>query len=113
MRKHIAVDFDGTLCENAWPKIGEPNRALIDQLKEEQKAGAVVILWTCREGRLLKEAVKWLKDNGLTCDYVNRNSQERIKAYKSDCRKIGADIYIDDRSAAFAFGQRLEMGGGT
>lgn len=21
----IAVDFDGTLCENKWPEIGEPN----------------------------------------------------------------------------------------
>lgn len=23
----IAVDFDGTLCENAWPGIGAPNVA--------------------------------------------------------------------------------------
>lgn len=23
--KIIAVDFDGTLCENKWPEIGEAN----------------------------------------------------------------------------------------
>ena len=105
MSKTIAVDFDGTLCESKWPKIGEPNTALIDQLK----AGAVIILWTCREGRLLREAVKWLKEQGLKCDYVNRNAPERIRMYKSDCRKIGADIYIDDRASAFEFGKEIKL----
>ena len=109
MKKTIAVDFDGTLCVSEWPKIGAPNTALIDQLKLEQKNGAVIILWTCREGRLLKEAVKWLKGQGLTCNYVNRNSPERIRMYKSDCRKIGADVYIDDHAASFRFGEKIEI----
>lgn len=109
MKKTIAVDFDGTLCASEWPKIGAPNTALIDQLKQEQKNGAVIILWTCREGRLLKEAVKWLKSQGLACNYVNRNSPERIRMYKNDCRKIGADIYIDDRTAAFEFGKEIKL----
>lgn len=112
MKKTIAVDFDGTLCENKWPKIGEANTALIAQLAAEQQAGAVIILWTCREGKMLKEAVKWLKEKGLKCDYVNRNSAERIAAYKNDCRKIGADIYIDDRAAAFRFGEKIKIGEG-
>ena len=42
MRRAIAVDFDGTLCENAWPKIGAPNMELISQLIEEQKNGAAM-----------------------------------------------------------------------
>lgn len=29
----IAVDFDGTLCENKWPEIGIPNEELIEYLK--------------------------------------------------------------------------------
>ena len=40
MKRTIAVDFDGTLCENRYPKIGEPNTELIRQLNEEQEAGA-------------------------------------------------------------------------
>ena len=24
-----SVDFDGTLCENKWPDIGDPNNAFI------------------------------------------------------------------------------------
>ena len=39
MKRIIAVDFDGTLCENKYPKIGEPNKELIEQLAEERKKG--------------------------------------------------------------------------
>ena len=109
MRKAIAVDFDGTLCENRYPKIGEPNTELIGQLIEEQKNGADIILWTCRTGKLLTAAVTWAKQQGLRFDYVNRNTKERIRAYKSDCRKISADVYIDDRAAVFEYGKRLEV----
>ena len=111
MKRAIAVDFDGTLCENAWPKIGEPNTVLIDQLIEEQKKGAVIILWTCRARRMLKDAVSWAEKQGLVFDYVNRNVPERIRAFKNDSRKISADVYVDDRAAAFSFGEKLNLGG--
>ena len=113
MKKTIAVDFDGTLCVSRWPKIGEPNQELIDQLIEERKNGAALILNTCREGKLLREAVRWCKDLGLTFDAVNRNTRERIRAFKGDSRKISADIYIDDKAVAFTFGNKLELGGKT
>lgn len=32
MSKVYAVDFDGTLCENRWPEIGEANGKLIGYL---------------------------------------------------------------------------------
>ena len=111
MKKVIAVDFDGTICENAWPKIGAPNRSLIEQLIEEQKNGAVIILWTCRARGMLKEAVSWAEKQGLKFDYVNQNAPERIRAYQNDSRKISADVYVDDRAAAFSFGEKLNMGG--
>ena len=111
MKRAIAVDFDGTLCENAWPKIGEPNRPLIDQLIEEQKNGAVIILWTCRARRMLKDAISWAEKQGLVFDYVNRNVPERIRAFMNDSRKISADVYVDDRAAAFSFGSKLNLGG--
>ena len=43
----IAVDFDGCLCENAWPDIGEAKQDVIDALLLRQKSGAKIILWTC------------------------------------------------------------------
>ena len=109
MKKVIAVDFDGTICERNYPGIGAPNKELINQLIEEQENGADIILWTCRSGKRLKEAVEWSKKQGLKFDYINKNSRERIKAYKSDSRKISADVYIDDRSTLFKYGERLEV----
>ena len=94
----IAVDFDGTLCENCWPDIGEPNYKLIDQLSYYHYSGAKLILWTCREGELLDKAVAWCEERGLFFDAVNDNIPESIEKYGNNCRKVSADIYIDDRS---------------
>lgn len=98
MSKIIAVDFDGTLCENKWPEIGEPNEELIEYLKDRQKVGDKLILWTCRAEELLKEAVYWCLDKELVFDAVNENLPETIKWMGGDTRKIFADEYIDDRS---------------
>lgn len=95
----IAVDFDGTLCSPAWPGIGEENTGLIEYLKEQKEKGTRLILWTCRSGEMLREAVGWCKERGLEFDAVNENLPELIELYQNDCRKINADIYIDDKAA--------------
>ncbi len=95
--KIIAVDFDGTLCENKWPLIGEPNTGLITYLKASQKMGDKIILWTCREGEHLKQAVQWCQSFGLIFDAVNDNVPESIEVYGTNCRKVTADMYIDDK----------------
>jgi hypothetical protein len=89
----IAVDFDGTLCDNAWPGIGKPNGRLIALLIAARSRGDKVILWTCREGRLLLEALDWCRVQGLAFDAINRNAQK----YKHAKHKVVADVYIDDR----------------
>lgn len=58
MQKAIAIDFDGTLCTNDYPNIGEPNWEIIAEAKMEQANGAGLILWTCREGEMLHAALK-------------------------------------------------------
>ena len=63
--KIIAVDFDGTLCENKYPDIGAPRRDVIERLLQEQRAGAHTILWTCRRGEELLAAIYWALDQGL------------------------------------------------
>lgn len=100
----IAVDFDGTLCSDAFPDIGKPNQPLIDFLIQWQKEGYKVILWTCREDTLLGLAVDWCAEHGLHFDAVNENLPERISYYKNDSRKIGADYYIDDLNATAMLG---------
>lgn len=97
----IAVDFDGTLIKgNKWPDVdGIADRHLIKNLIWEQKRnGNKLILYTCRCGEALDAAVKWCEDQDLKFDAVNENLPELIEAYKSDARKISADIYIDDNA---------------
>lgn len=96
--KIIAVDFDGTLCENKWPDIGKPNYEMIAYIKSQQSKGARIILWTCRAGLKLDEALIWCSGHGLRFDAVNRNVPEIIESFGHDCRKIYADVYIDDLS---------------
>lgn len=94
--KIIAVDFDGTLCVNKYPKIGAPNVELIQYLIGQKKKGAKLILWTCRVGDILDRAIHWCKQNGLIFDAVNENIPEIVDAFGSDTRKIFANEYIDD-----------------
>ena len=93
-----AVDFDGTLCDNNWPEIGEPRKEMIQILKLAQTTGVKLILWTCREGDLLQDALEWCKSQDLYFDVVNDNLPERQTQYGRNPRKVGADLYIDDRS---------------
>ena len=96
----IAVDFDGTLCEDKWPKIGTINDELILWLVWRQRHGAYVILWTCREGEKLDEAVKACEHQGLYFDAVNENLDSTVNLYGGNRpRKVFATEYIDDRNS--------------
>lgn len=94
----IAVDFDGTLCKNAWPGIGEPYVGTIKHLRWLQERGHKIILWTCREGMALVDAIVWCADQGLFFDAINDNLEEHKKHFKGNCRKIFADYYVDDKA---------------
>ena len=94
----IAVDFDGTIVEHEYPKIGKPIPFAIDVLKKLQyEEHHMLILWTVREGTLLDEAVKYCKNKGLEFYAVNKNFPEETLE-PGISRKIVADIYIDDRN---------------
>lgn len=94
----IAVDFDGTLCESAWPEIGQARSNVINYVLEQQAAGAKLILWTNRVGERLEEAVKWCGVHGLKFDAVNENLPEIVEAFGGDTRKVFANVYLDDRA---------------
>ena len=94
----IAVDFDGTLCENEYPDIGRPIQPVINWLTESKKRGHKIILWTCRCGWKLDRAVEWCREHGLEFDKVNENLDEVIQQHGGDTRKIYADMYVDDKA---------------
>lgn len=98
LRKVIAIDFDGCLCKNIWPDTGLPNFDAINAAIQAKQEGAALILWTCRSGEKLEDAIRFCKNYGLEFDAVNDNLPERIVFYNANPRKVIADEYWDDRS---------------
>ena len=103
-QKVIAVDFDGCLCTNRWPMIGKANTGVIQALIYLRSRGTKIILWTCRTGALLEQAVAWCTRHGLRFDAVNHNLPEHVAQYGSDTRKVHADEYWDDRAVTVRCG---------
>ena len=98
LRKAIAIDFDGCICADAFPGIGAPNWPVINRALLEQQKGAGLILWTCREGTLLQEAVYACARWGLHFDAVNESLPDWIATYGTSPRKVGASEYWDDKA---------------
>jgi hydroxymethylpyrimidine pyrophosphatase-like HAD family hydrolase len=92
----IAVDFDGTIVEAAYPEIGEEKLFAFKTLKELQKQGHQLILWTSRVGKELDEAIDYCRKNGIEFYAINKNYPEEI-VDETISRKIVTDLYIDDR----------------
>lgn len=94
----IAIDFDGTIVENEYPKIGDERMFATDTLKMLIKDRHQLILWTCREGQLLDEAINWCKERGVEFWAINKDfPEEDITKNQQFSRKIKADLFIDDR----------------
>ena len=94
-----SIDFDGTICENKFPEIGDINKEAYRFIQYLQYRGDKWILNTMREGKLLDEAVEFCHRYALYPDAVNDNLDEMKKAFNNNPRKIYADVYIDDHNA--------------
>lgn len=114
----IAVDFDGTLAFDSWPSLtnATPNKALIKWLGHMYtKHDAEIIIWSCREnygGKKFEdrpyknEAIQFCNRNGMQFPFsFNKNADEQDGEYEQKlvCRKVMADLYIDDHGFPFKF----------
>ena len=118
----LAIDFDGTLCENKFPEIGAANHRLISELirYKHNNPDTKYILWTCRDNntpeRNLDKAVEFCREYGLEFDAVNENLPE-VKALfgNNDTRKVYAILYLDDKSMLISqfFGSVRRVDGGV
>jgi hydroxymethylpyrimidine pyrophosphatase-like HAD family hydrolase len=93
----IAIDFDGTIVEDAYPQIGNPKIFAFETMKELNKDGHRLILWTYRNGSRLQDAVDFCSKKGVEFYAVNKNYPEENFDGKVS-RKIHADLFIDDRN---------------
>jgi len=95
----IAVDFDGTIVEHEYPKIGREIPFAFDVLKRLQKEEFhQLILWTVREGALLEEALEFCRQQGLEFYAVNSDYPNEVNFDGKVSRKLKVDMFIDDRN---------------
>ena len=92
----IAVDFDGTLCEYAFPSIGkqtEQQKNLLDFLIKLREKGHYLILWTNRGDneklKCLSEAIEWCKQQGLEFDQINKINPTNYNSMCLDRLNLG------------------------
>lgn len=98
----IAVDFDGTCVEHAYPFVGRDVGAA-RVLRRLVAEGARIVLWTCRHGQELSAAVCWFHENGVPLHGVNATPGQ---AAWSQSPKAHARIYIDDAALGCPLEQR-------
>ena len=95
----IAVDFDGTIVEHRYPKIGNEIPFAIQTLKMLIQDHHKLILWSVREGELLDEAVEWCRVRGVEFYAVNKDfPEEDVEKNRHFSRKLKVDMWIDDRN---------------
>ena len=95
----IATDFDDTLVEaKRFPEFGEPTPWFhIVKKLQDNFPNLKLILFTCREGKYLTDALIFCNENGLMFDAVNSDVPSSIK-WKGKTRKPFAHVYVDDRN---------------
>lgn len=97
----IAVDFDGTIIKgHQYPNAITAQPYAIECLKKLQDSPRVkLILWSCRDINSDKDAynkmIKFIDSKDLHFDAINDNLDD-YKKLGFKCRKIFANLYIDD-----------------
>ena len=94
----FAIDFDGTIAKTD-NNYDHPPTEFIPYAKEVinwlYDHGCKIIIWTCRNGRTLKEATDFLKNNDVKYHKVNENIDD---LGFNTSNKVFANYYIDDRN---------------
>ncbi|HOU67617.1 MAG TPA: HAD hydrolase family protein [Paludibacteraceae bacterium] len=94
----IAIDFDGTICRSTFPRIEGAEIYAKEVINRLHEKGHYIIIWTCRTGQNLLDAVNWLLEEGILFDRVNDHNPENVAKYGDGGRKVYAHCYIDDKN---------------
>lgn len=99
-KKTLSIDFDGTIVDHAFPRIGalkEGVKEALDQLKEFY----VIVISSCRTSRLfnrpfsknpyLDQMRDFLQANGIHYDRIDDGNEGKVVAF----------AYVDDRAIRF------------
>lgn len=100
----LAIDFDGTIVDHEFPKIGKLKTGAKEAINSLHNLGHKIIIWTCRnhtekdlnQDSTIRGVQNFLEREGVKYDVVNENHPDLD--FHLESRKVYADIYIDDRN---------------
>jgi predicted mannosyl-3-phosphoglycerate phosphatase (HAD superfamily) len=104
-QKTICVDFDGTIVDHEFPKIGALKPGARSALQAFRRMGFRIIVWSCRtckwqedtfgswdcptlERPLVREMIEFLDKEGVPYDEIDDGEKG----------KPLADLYLDDKA---------------
>ena len=93
----VSIDFDDTIADEAFPKVGDLKKDADKYINMMYDLGFNIIINTCRADHFQQHAEDFLKEKGIKYHQINCNLPQSVDYYKQDCRKISADVYIDDK----------------
>jgi hypothetical protein len=96
--KYYAIDFDGTIVEDAFPKIGKLKPHVIRVMKRIVNSGGRIAINTCRCGKYAYAAQGFLDACSIPYHTFNETDRKIIEMYADNPRKLSADVYIDDKN---------------
>lgn len=94
----IAVDFDGTISRGTFPAIDGEQPYAGESLRKLHEQGHYIIIWTCRCGERLLEAINWMVAHNIPFDRINDHNPENVAKYGEGGKKVYAHCYIDDKN---------------
>lgn len=106
----IAVDFDGTLFRDAFPAVGEVMPGAVDAMRALHRAGHYLIIWTCRHGDRLLDAVNALVGHGIPFDRINDHNPDNVAKYGGFPGWAAAMRMIADKEAEYACAEIRKRG---
>ena len=93
----LAIDFDGTVVYDNYPKIGKLRPHAKEVINYFYDNDVQIIIWTCRYlEQDLSSMIKFLKSNHIKYHEINKNS--KILQEFDPKPKIYYDLLIDDRA---------------
>lgn len=102
----IAVDVDDTILPYKTATQEECDK-VINLLKDCRGVGAYIILYTCRNGDGIEEALKYCESKHLSIDAANKNPPG-VDLTWGHTAKPYANIFLDDRAGLTENIARLE-----
>ncbi len=102
---YYAFDFDGTIVEDKFPRIGNLNKGVFAYMRAlDEDSENIILVWTSRTKDYLWQAREFLVKNGVPFDFLNENPMKL-----SHSRKVYYDHYLSAKNAPFDIEQLLEQ----